>query len=319
MSMKNLAAEIWRAADIMRRDDGTNGISEYIEQISWLFFLKVFEDLEDRFEAEHALSGVEYERIIPHKFAWSVWTKKLWRNMEIVEFIDNELFPFLSSLKGNPERNTIGLIFSQVRVNKMKSPFNLKDVIDIIDEIDFNNPEDSHILSQFYEDLLLKLGKESGIAGEFYTPRPIVRLLIKMVNPTLDISSGKIIKILDPFCGSCGFLVEAYRHILDTKEVTARNYTELQREVFYGYEKKPLPYLVGMMNCILHGLLTPNVIRKNSLSENILNFEANEKFDIVLTNPPFGGTENKQIQQNFPIRVQATELGSATCYETPKN
>jgi type I restriction enzyme M protein len=211
-------------------------------------------------------------------------------------------------LSGTPERDTIALIFTEVQRNKMKSASNLKDVIEIINEIDFNNSEDSHILSQFYEDILVKLGKESGIAGEFYTPRPVIRMMVKIVNPTFNLKGERTIRILDPFSGSCGFLVESYKKLTENKKLTAKEYQELQRKVFHGYEKKSLPFLVGMMNCILHGLLTPNVIRKNSLNENILNFGIDDKFDYVLTNPPFGGTESKQIQQNFPIKAQATEL-----------
>jgi type I restriction enzyme M protein len=170
--------------------------------------------------------------------------------------------------------------------------------------IDFNNIEDSHILSQFYEDLLVKLGRESGIAGEFYTPRPIVRLMVKILNPKMN---GHM-RLLDPFCGSCGFLVESYKHIMNNQNISAKDYMRLQREVFLGIEKKSLPYLVGLMNCILHGILTPNLINKNSLVENILNFGIEERFESIMTNPPFGGTENKQIQQNFPLKSQATEL-----------
>jgi len=297
--------DLWRAANIMRRDDGTNGINEYIEQISWMFFLKVFEDLEKRFADGHALKNKKYDRIIPEKYSWSTWTKK--GTQEIIPFIDDELFPFLGQLSGTPEKNTIGLIFSEIRRNKMKSASNLKDVVDIINEIDFNKEEDSHILSQFYEDLLVKLGKESGLAGEFYTPRPVVRFMVKILNPKLN-SRAEEIKILDPFCGSCGFLVESYKHIMTQETVPPKEHEKLQKKTFHGYEKKTLPFLVGMMNCILHGLLTPNVSRRNSLNENILKFSVEDKFDYVLTNPPFGGTENKQIQQNFPIKVTSTEL-----------
>jgi len=297
--------DLWRAANIMRRDDGTNGINEYIEQISWMFFLKVFEDLEKRFAGGHALKNKKYVRIIPEKYGWSTWTKK--GTTEIIPFIDDELFPLLGQLSGTPEKNTIGIIFSEIRRNKMKSAANLKDVVDVINEIDFNKEEDSHILSQFYEDLLVKLGRESGIAGEFYTPRPIVRFMVAVLNPKLD-SRKEEIRIIDPFCGSCGFLVESYKHIMSTSKVTPKEHQKLQRNTFHGYEKKSLPFLVGAMNCILHGLLTPNVIRKNSLNENILKFGKEDKFDYVLTNPPFGGTENKQIQQNFPVKIQATEL-----------
>lgn len=309
MSRKNLAAEVWRAADIMRSDDGTNGINEYIEQTSWMFFLKVFEDLENRFEAEHQLEDRKYERIIDKQYSWSTWTKRKWQDEELmIKFIDKDLFPYLASLSGTPERNIIGLIFAEVKRNKMKSAYNLKDVIDIIDEIDFNNPEDSHILSQFYEDLLVKLGKESGIAGEFYTPRPVVRFMVKVTDPQLYSSSGKIKRLIDPFCGSCGFLVESYKHMIRSKNVSAKNYRDLQREVFHGAEKKSLPYLVGMMNCILHGLLTPSVFCKNSLNENVLNFKSEDKFDYILTNPPFGAKEGKNIQENFPVKMRKTEL-----------
>jgi type I restriction enzyme M protein len=155
MIRKDLANDVFRIADIMRRDDGTNGINEYIEQISWMFFLKVFEDLERRFEAEHRLSGEKYVTLIPEGYSWSTWTKK--STKEIIDFIDFELFPFLGDLKGSPERNTMGLIFSEVKRNKMKSASNLKDVIDIINEIDFNNLEDRQILSQFYEELLVSV------------------------------------------------------------------------------------------------------------------------------------------------------------------
>ncbi|MEM3731862.1 MAG: N-6 DNA methylase, partial [Candidatus Bathyarchaeia archaeon] len=158
------------------------------------------------------------------------------------------------------------------------------------------------VLSQVYEELLLRMGREGGVAGEFYTPRPIVRLMVKIVNPQV----GE--KVFDPFCGSCGFLVESYRHMMGSKEITVDEYELLQKETFYGQEKKPLPYLIGVMNCILHGLLTPNVVRKNTLEDNIRNIPESRRFHVILTNPPFGGKESRQIQQNFPVQSQATEL-----------
>lgn len=306
MSRKELFNKLWHAADIMRRDDGTNGINEYIEQMSWMFFLKVFEDLEKRFKNNAYLEGKKYKRIISEEYSWSNWinidTKK------IIDYIDDELFPFLSKLEGTPEEDTIGLIFSEIRRNKMKTASNLKDVIDIIKKMDFNKEDDSHVLSVFYEELLVKLGKESGIAGEFYTPRPIVRLMVKMVDPQLNEQDKTKTKILDPFCGSCGFLVESFKHILSSGNVKAEDLSPLQKNVFHGYEKKSLPFLVGLMNCILHELITPNVQRRNSLNDNVMKFGSDDKFDYILTNPPFGGTENKQIQQNFPVKIQATEL-----------
>jgi len=302
INRKDLANDIWRACDIMRRDDGTTGVLEYMEQLSWLIFLKVFEDVEKRLEDEAKFAGRAYQPIIESQFRWSSWTKKDWRAEELIEFIDDELFPYLRSLVGSPEKEMIATIFKEIRGNRMKSPYNLREVIDLIHEINFNDAEDSHVVSQVYEELLLKMGREGGVAGEFYTPRPIVRLMVKIVNP----ETGET--VLDPFCGSCGFLVESYKRMKKSKELTVKEYESLQRKTFFAQEKKSLPYLFGVMNCILHGLLTPNVVRKNTLEENIRNIQEAQRFDSILTNPPFGGKENRQIQQNFPIQSQATEL-----------
>ncbi|MEM2991228.1 MAG: N-6 DNA methylase, partial [Halobacteria archaeon] len=148
----------------------------------------------------------------------------------------------------------------------------------------------------------LRLGKEGGIAGEFYTPRPIVRLMVKIVDPKIGET------IFDPFCGSCGFLAESYKHMMGSKNITVEEYEKLQKETFHAQEKKPFPYLIGVMNCILHGLLTPNVVRKNTLEDNIRNIPEARRHNVILTNPPFGGKEGRQIQQNFPVQSQATEL-----------
>ena len=257
INRKDLANDIWKACDIMRRDDGTTGVLEYMEQLSWLIFLKVFEDIEKRLEDEAKFAGEPYQPIVEPEYRWSSWAKKDWPAQELIKFIDDKLFPHLRSLSGSPEKEKISMIFNEISGNRMKSPYNLKDVINLIDEIDFNDVEDSHIVSQVYEELLLRLGKEGGVAGEFYTPRPIVRLMVKVVNPQIGETT------FDPFCGSCGFLVESYKRMKESKELTVKDYETLQKKTFYAQEKKPLPYLIGVMNCILHGLLTPNVIRKN--------------------------------------------------------
>jgi len=320
MNRKDLANKIWNACDIMRRDDGTTGVLEYMEQLSWLIFLKVFEDVEKRNQDKAVFEGKEYTPIIDPKFRWSAWANKDDKELEkyftedelktirarnehiLLAFIDTKLFPYLQSLKGTPEKEKIASIFQEIRGNRMKSPYNLKDVISLLDEIDFNRAEDSHILSQVYEELLLRLGREGGVAGEFYTPRPIIRLMVKIVKPKI----GE--KVLDPFCGSCGFIIESFKVMKEEKELTVEDYQTLQNKTFYGQEKKPLPYLMGLMNCILHGLLNPNIVRKNTLEENIRNIPESERFEVILTNPPFGGRESKQIQQNFPIKSNATEL-----------
>lgn len=320
MNRRDLANKIWHACDIMRRDDGTSGVLEYMEQLSWMIFLKVFEDLERRFEDEAEFEGREYTPIIEREFRWSAWATKSDKELEryfseeelrairesneniLVAFIDRKLFPYLRSLRGTPERERIASVFQEIRGNLMKSPYNLKDVISLLNDIDFNRAEDSHVLSQVYEELLLRLGKEGGVAGEFYTPRPIVRLMVKIVDPKI----GE--RVFDPFCGSGGFLAESYKHMLESKEVTIEDYEILQNRTFYGQEKKSLPYLFGMMNTILHGLLNPNIVRKNTFEENIRNVPESERFEVILTNPPFGGKEGKHIRHNFPYPSSKTEI-----------
>lgn len=302
MNRQDLANDIWRACDIMRRDDGTTGIMEYVEQLSWLLFLEVFEAIETRFEMEATLKRKPYSWIIGRPYGWSSWTKKDWLGNEIVEFVNNKLFPYLRDLKGSPERDVIANIFSDIPGNRMKSPYNLRDVISIIDEINFQNTDDIHTVSHIYEDLLKRLGSENRMAGEFYTPRPIVRFMVQMVDPRIGET------VYDPACGSAGFLVESYTHMTESKTLTKKDYQFLQGQTFFGQEKKPLPCLLGMMNMILHEVLTPNIRRKNTLEDNIRHIPEEQRYDVILTNPPFGGKENRQIQQNFPVQSQATEL-----------
>jgi len=299
---KDLANEIWRACDIMRRDDGTTGILEYMEQLSWMLFLKAFEAIDERYEAEALVDKKPYERILEKEYRWSLWTKRDWVGEELIGFINNQLFPYLRGLHGTTEKEIIATIFKEIRYNRMKSPYNLKDIIEIIDQVDFQQVEDTHIISQVYEDLLLRMGREGGVAGEFYTPRPIIRFMVKIVNPQIGET------VFDPFCGSGGFLVEAYQRMRGSRELTLKDFESLQRNTFYGQEKKPLPYLLGMMNMILHEVFTPNIVRRNTLEENIRNIPESQRFQVILTNPPFGGKEGKHIQKNYPIQSRATEL-----------
>lgn len=302
MNRETLANGIWNACDIMRRDDGTTGIMQYMEQLSWMLFLKAFEAIEDRYEAQAALGGPPYQRILDGDYRWSVWTKRDWPGDELVDFVDGRLFPHLRSLSGSPERDVIAHIFGEIPGNRMKSPYNLRDVITILDKIDFQSLEDTHVVSAVYEELLLKMGQEGGIAGEFYTPRPIVRFMVKIADPKIGET------IYDPFLGSGGFLAESYLHMKGSRELTIEDHETLQRRTFYGQEKKPLPTLLGMMNVILHGITAPNIVRKNTLEENIRNIPEVQRHGVILTNPPFGGKEGRHVQQNFPVQSQATEL-----------
>lgn len=320
-------SEIKSACDILRRDDGTSGATDYMEQLSWLLFLKVFEGVEEELEEISALKGETYIPIVDKKYRWSNWTNRDWigkpkealkgfvKNVEeefkkidkpedaLIHFINNILFPYLRNLQGTPEKEKIAQIFAEISGNKMKSPYNLLDVIVKIDKLNPKNYEDTQVLSQIYEGLLLEMGTEAGWGGEFYTPRPVIRLIIRIVKPKI----GKT--VLDPFGGSAGFLVEAFGFMKTElgDSLTIQENEQLQRKTLYGQEKKPLPYLVGAMNMILHGMLTPNYFRKNTLTEDVHSIPEAERYDFIITNPPFGGKENKQVQNNFPYPVQATE------------
>jgi len=315
MGRDTLSNDIWRACDIMRRDNNCGGVMEYVEHMAWLLFLKFLDGQEEIFEAEAAVAGRTYTRILDRDSRWSAWVPMFLGERDpndsgkrrtpsrgaddLLPFVHGTLFPYLRSLAGSPEAEIIAGVFSDRNVVVCGSPYNLKDVLEIVDAIDFQNEDDIHTVSHVYEDLLRKLGNENKLAGEFYTPRPVVRLMVEIVAPQIGET------VYDPACGSCGFLAEAYAYLRQREQTREDNET-LQRRTFFGQEKKPVPALLGLMNLILHGVMTPTVRRKNTLEENIRN--PGERYGVVLTNPPFGGTENAQIQQNFPVKAQATEL-----------
>jgi len=330
MTERDVKSEVKAACDILRRDDGTSSVNDYMEQLSWMLFLKIFEGIEKVNEDIATMKGEQYTPIIDKKYRWSNWAGRDWIGkpkenlLELIEnkedmdkiftfienpenaviyFIDKVLFPYLRSLKGLSERLKIAHIFNEISGNKVKSPYNLLDVIEKLDFINPNDYQDTHIISQYYEDLLQNMGSEAGWSGEFYTPRPIIRFINKIIKPKI----GN--RILDPFVGSGGFLIEAYKQMKNElgSKLTKQENDTLQTKTFYGQEKKPLPYLIGTMNLILHGILTPNYYRKNTLEEDVHNVFDESKFDIILTNPPFGGRENKIVQNNFPYPIQATE------------
>lgn len=314
MSREQLTNDIWRACDILRRDDNCGGVMEYVEHIAWLLFLKFLDEQEENFELEAKLAGRKYKRVIDKSYRWSSWVTKVldkkigengrrstaeWDGESLMQFVRGELIPYLANLNGSSEREVIAGIFSNRNVVVCASPYNLKDVLEIIDSIDFKNPDDIHTVSHIYEDLLKRLGNENKMAGEFYTPRAIIRFIVKVIDPKIGET------VYDPFCGSCGFLVEGYLH-MQKQGQTTKDHKFLQYDTFIGQEKKALPALLGAMNMVLHGVRVPDIRRRNTLAENIKN--VSECFDIVLTNPPFGGKENAQIQENFPAKSNATEL-----------
>lgn len=306
MSQEKLSkSDIKRACDILRRDDGV-GAGNYVEQLSWLLFLRVFENVEAQLKEITEAEGKKYQDIISKEYQWSSWAKKDWKNKdELVHFISNKLFPYLRNLKGTSEKEKIGEIFRELDGNKIRSPYTMLDVIEILDRVEMAHYQDTHFLSQVYEEILQEMGAEGGWAGEIYTPRPVIRLMIKIINPKLGDT------ILDPFVGSGGFLVESFHHIEENlkkkSKLGIKEWKILQTKTFYGQEKKPLPFLIGTMNMILHRILVPNLIRTNTLMEDVHNVPDSQKVNVILTNPPFGGKEHKSVQNNFPISVVATE------------
>ena len=294
-----LANEIWRACDILRRDNNCGGIMEYVEHLAWLLFLRFLDAQEDEWEVQAELANRSYTRILDGELRWKEWATRDWPADRLLEFVHGRLIPYLQSLGGDPLRDTIRSVFAERNVIVCASGYNLKDVLQIINDIDFHSRDDIFTVSQVYEELLRRLGSENRMAGEFYTPRPVVRFIVEVVAPKIGET------VYDPACGSCGFLAEAYLW-MQKDEKTIEDHKTLQEKTFFGQEKKPLPALLGLMNMVLHGVTAPRIVRRNTLEENIR--RVSERYDVVLTNPPFGGTEGRHIQANFPVQATATEL-----------
>jgi type I restriction enzyme M protein len=226
---------------------------------------------------------------------------------DLTNLVNDELFPYLKKFKdtaSDPRSFSykIGAIFEYLD-NKIVSGHTLREVLDIIDTLNFQSESELFELSHVYEGLLQNMGDAGGYAGEFYTPRAVIRAIVKVVDP----QAGQT--IYDSAAGSCGFLIEAYDHLKkDRKKLSTAQWDFIQRDTFFGYEKTTLAYVMGMMNMILHGIECPNLYRANTLTRNIRDIEEKDRYDVILANPPFGGKEKSQIQQNFPVESNATEL-----------
>ncbi len=319
-----MESKINRITDILRRDDGISGAMMYTEQISWILFLKFLNDLEESKNEDAELDGETYQYILDEKFRWNVWATPKDKNGKIdvinsksgedlLDFVNKELFPYLKGFKNLSEdvksvKYKIGAIFEFLD-NRIANGHTLREVLDIIDEMDFHNQSDLFQLSLIYEKLLKDMGSDGGNSGEFYTPRPLIKVMVDVVNPQIGQT------IYDPAVGSCGFLIESYNHIRyeDVKtnkqrELSTEQLKFLNLDTFYGNEKTPLSYVMGVMNMILHGVESPNISKTNTLTKDIRGLEEKDRYDCILANPPFGGKEKDQIQQNFPIKSNATEL-----------
>ncbi|GAB3546635.1 hypothetical protein GCM10027404_07420 [Arthrobacter tumbae] len=300
MTLFELQAKIKSASDKMRADDNTKNALKYLEQLTWLLFLKVFDSMEETKEMVARIDGARYRPLIAGKYRWTTWARntKLTGD-ELIEFVTDDLLPHLRGLRGSARAERIAAIFSEIRT-VMKSGYSLKEVIAIVDSIDFHALDNHHAMSVIYESLLAQTA-DAGWSGEFYTPRPVVESMVRIVDPTL----GK--RIYDPCSGSGGFLVASAEHVASATK-TVEDKELFNSATFFGQESGEIAALVGTMNLILHGVEDPQVVRRNTLEQDARNVNPSDQFDVILTNPPFGGTENPQVQQNFPSKSAATEL-----------
>ena len=314
--MSNFTQTFKNIDDILFKDAGADGEIDYIEQASWILFLRYLEFLEQDKEDQASLEGKDYQYILEEKYRWSNWAKPKSKDdtgshhleltgPDLVAFVQTELFPYLADFKNlhidNPKTigYKIGEIFSELN-NKVKSGYNLREIIDLVDKLPFGTSKDKHELSHLYETKIKNMGNAGRNGGQYYTPRPLIRAMIEVIDPKM----GE--KIYDPACGSGGFLCEAYDYLYGRMDKTSQNLKTLQDDTFYGKEKKNLAYIIGTMNMILHGIEAPNITHTNTLGENIRDIQEKDRFHIILANPPFGGKERVEVQQNFDIKTGET-------------
>jgi len=343
-----LQQKIDRITDILRRDDGISGAMHYTEQISWILFLKFLNDFEEEKEGEALLNNTKYERIITGEFRWDRWAcphvethgraslhgdaslngraslndgashnnaslpiidhKSSKTGSDLTQFVNGKLFPYLKGFRNSAAdlksvRYKIGNIFEFLD-NRIASGHTLREVLDIIDTLNFQSQDELFELSHVYENLLQGMGNDGGNSGEFYTPRAVIKAVIAVVQPR----PGQT--VYDGAAGSCGFLIEAFDYIINNyrNKLSTEQWRFLHEDTFFGNEKTPLAYTMGVMNMILHGIESPNILKQNTLTNNIRDIQEKDRYDIIVANPPFGGKEKSQIQQNFPVQSNATEL-----------
>ncbi len=301
--------------DILHKDAGCGSELDYVEQTSWILFLRYLDDLEKDKKTSAELAGKNYTEIIEKQYRWEVWAAPKTADGKIdhhnalsgddlKDFVDHKLFPYLKKFKSDAENPDtieykIGEIFSELK-NKIQSGYNLREILNIIDGLRFRSKAEKHELSHLYEDKIKNMGNAGRNGGEYYTPRPLIKTIIKIVSPKIGDT------IYDGAAGSAGFLVEAFEYLKSSKSLSTKDMEILQKKTFFGKEKKALAYIIGIMNLILHGIEAPNIIHTNTLSENISDIQEKERYNIILANPPFGGKERQEVQQNFPIKTGET-------------
>lgn len=301
--------------DILHKNAGCSSELDYVEQTSWILFLKYLDDFEKNKEKEAGLAGRPFKEIIAKGYKWEAWAApkkkdgridhdKALTGDDLKDFVDHKLFPFLRKFKTSAESpNTIeykiGEIFSELK-NKLQSGYNLREVIYLVDELRFRSRAEKHEMSHLYEDKIKNMGNAGRNGGEYYTPRPLIRTIVKVVAPVIGD------RVYDGAAGSAGFLVEAFEYLKASKTLGTQDNDTLQKKTCYGKEKKSLAYIIGTMNMILHGIEAPNIVHTNTLAENLADIQEKDRYDIVLANPPFGGKERAEVQHNFPIKTGET-------------
>ena len=301
--------------DVLWKDAGCTSELDYTEQSSWLLFLKYLDALENDKAMEAQLEGKSYTFILDKPYRWETWAApkgkdgKINHNAalsgdDLRDFVNGKLFPYLHGFKQkasgpNTIEYKIGEIFGEIK-NRIQSGYNLREVIDHIDELRFGSQSEKHELSHLYEAKIKNMGNAGRNGGEYYTPRPLIRAIVRVVQPKMGD------KVYDGAVGSAGFLCEAFEYLKAQGKLTTKDVQTLQTRTFYGKEKKSLAYVIGIMNMILHGIEAPNIIHTNTLTENLADIQEKDRYDVVLANPPFGGKERPEVQQNFPIRTGET-------------
>lgn len=304
---------------ILWKEQGCGSELDYLEQKSWMLFLKYLDDLETEREDEAELAGKPYKRLITGYYRWSQWATPKKRDPQtgkmvldtvnamsgddLVQFVDQKLFPYLKEFQNTAASTDtleykIGEIFGELH-NKIRSGFNMREIINKIDELHFQSADDKHEMTVLYESNIQRMGNAGRNGGEYYTPRPLIRSIIKVVDPKIGET------VYDPACGSAGFLCEAFLYMKDNIKST-KDHDILQKSTFFGKEKKGLPYIIATMNMIFHGVAAPNITHGNTLAQNTSQIQESDRKNVILANPPFGGNERGEVLQNFEIQTSET-------------
>ena len=306
--------------DCLWKDAGCGSELDYVEQSSWVLFLKYLDDLEKDRESAATLTGEEFQPLFSEAYRWGTWAMPRDASGEIdhhaaltgddlIDFVNGKLFPYLAKFKQSAESSDtieykVGEIFSEIK-NRVQSGYTLREVLNLVDELRFQTSVEKHEMSHLYESKIKNMGNAGRNGGEYYTPRPLIRAIVEVVDPKVGET------VYDAAAGSAGFLVEAFDYMRDPannggKKLGVKQMRQLQQSTLYGKEKKSLAFIIGTMNMILHGVDTPNIVHVNTLSESLDDIQEKDRFDVCLANPPFGGKERVEVQQNFQIKTSET-------------